>query len=310
MWYNLFMEMKICSKCHENKNIDCFRLRKNKNKIIRNSQCRECERELSKEYYFKHKEERKEKVSSYGKEYRKREKYKEYQRKYRDEHKEELKDYNINYRLDNKDKIKAQRKLKYLNNKEEINCKNKERYRNDEDFSNRIKQRAKEYYQKVKDTEEYKKTISDYRERNKEHIKEVNKKYNIDNKEIISLKKKLFYEEHKKDVIWNLKKRLRNNIRDSFNRKGHCKSSRTREIVGIDLNELSYYLLGTFENNYGYEWDGIEEVHIDHIIPLSTVNTKEEVIKLCHYTNLQLLKGKDNLEKSDRLDWTLNKKGE
>ena len=46
-------------------------------------------------------------------------------------------------------------------------------------------------------------------------------------------------------------------------------------------------------------------MHIDHIIPLCTVNTKEEIIKLCHYSNLQLLKAKDNLEKKDKLEWEL-----
>ena len=37
--------------------------------------------------------------------------------------------------------------------------------------------------------------------------------------------------------------------------------------------------------------------HIDHIVPLATAQTEEDVIKLCHYTNLQLLTAKDNLEK-------------
>lgn len=49
----------------------------------------------------------------------------------------------------------------------------------------------------------------------------------------------------------------------------------------------------------------LKKVHIDHIIPLATAKTEEDVIKLCHYTNLQLLKGEDNLSKGDKLDWKL-----
>ena len=52
---------------------------------------------------------------------------------------------------------------------------------------------------------------------------------------------------------------------------------------------------------------GIEKVHIDHVISLATAKTEEEVIKLCYYTNLQLLKGEDNLSNGDRLDWRKKK---
>ena len=65
--------------------------------------------------------------------------------------------------------------------------------------------------------------------------------------------------------------------------------------------QLKEHLYKTFFANYGYEYDGKEDVHIDHIVPLATANTEEEVIKLCHYTNLQLLKAKDNLEKGCKM---------
>ena len=65
------------------------------------------------------------------------------------------------------------------------------------------------------------------------------------------------------------------------------------------------HLKTTFKNNYGYEWDEIEPVHIDHIIPLSTIKSENDLLRLNHYSNLQLLKAKDNLDKSDKTDWFL-----
>jgi len=41
--------------------------------------------------------------------------------------------------------------------------------------------------------------------------------------------------------------------------------------------------------------------HIDHIIPLSSAKTDEEVFKLCHYKNLQPLWAFENLSKGDKI---------
>jgi len=45
--------------------------------------------------------------------------------------------------------------------------------------------------------------------------------------------------------------------------------------------------------NYGNPKDGVLEINktwdIDHIIPISSVNTEQELLKLSHYSNLQPL---------------------
>ena len=51
----------------------------------------------------------------------------------------------------------------------------------------------------------------------------------------------------------------------------------------------------------GMSWDNRSEWHIDHIIPLSSAKTDEEIYKLCHYTNLQPLWAEDNLKKSNKI---------
>ena len=44
-----------------------------------------------------------------------------------------------------------------------------------------------------------------------------------------------------------------------------------------------------------------KHIHIDHIIPLSSAKTEEEVYELCHYTNLQPLWAEDNLKKGSKI---------
>lgn len=209
----------------------------------------------------------------------------------------------------------------YLDNKEEINKKNRVRYfnkyKNDLDFKNKRTLYSKKYREKNKDIislkrkERYKNNIEkekeykrQYCEKNREKIKEQSKIYYKNNKQ-----KMLEYqkERRKTDKIYKFKKQVRTMLCHSFNRDGHVKQEKSEKILGCDFPFLYSYLLQTFKNKYGYEWDRIEPVHIDHIKPLATANTEQEITKLCHYTNLQLLKAEDNLKKSDKLDWNLGK---
>ncbi|MBB1503485.1 HNH endonuclease [Candidatus Saccharibacteria bacterium] len=68
------------------------------------------------------------------------------------------------------------------------------------------------------------------------------------------------------------------------------------------------YLINTFTDRYGREFQSGEAAHIDHIIPLATATTENEVLKLCHYKNLQLLTAEDNLAKGSLEDSTISQK--
>ena len=52
----------------------------------------------------------------------------------------------------------------------------------------------------------------------------------------------------------------------------------------------------------GMNWDEVVKgnIHIDHIVPLATAKTEADVVRLCHYTNLQPLWAIDNRRKGAR----------
>jgi hypothetical protein len=107
------------------------------------------------------------------------------------------------------------------------------------------------------------------------------------------------------DPLYNVKKRTSTLIRNCITRKGYSKKSRTHEILGCSDEVYFKHLESQFVE--GMSWENRSEWHIDHIIPMATAKTEEEVYKLNHYTNLQPLWAKDNLEKSDKLEWSKTK---
>ncbi len=169
-----------------------------------------------------------------------------------------------------------------------------------------LREKQKEYYKKwyAKNKEHKLEMNRKWIETHKEHKRFLEKKWEIENHDRI-LKRKLEKRKERRnnDIIYKLKEQARDAIRKSFRGVLKGKRGRTTKILGCDLDFFVNYLLETYKNNYGVEYDNKEKVHIDHIIPLATAKTKEDVIKLCHYTNLQLLKAEDNLKKNDKLDW-------
>jgi hypothetical protein len=114
--------------------------------------------------------------------------------------------------------------------------------------------------------------------------------------------KKNVYHKYKmsNDLIYRTKNLTISLISKGFRKNGYKKSSRTCEILGCSFEEFKLYLESKFEDwmnwenrglyngDFNYGWD------IDHIIPISSAENIEDLIRLNHYTNLQPLCSKVN----------------
>jgi hypothetical protein len=152
-----------------------------------------------------------------------------------------------------------------------------------------------------------------YKEKNKEYLKEYRKKYDNNFKVTHKIsrhtlwdrknknkRKNLLKDRLKNDPVFALKYRLRSSLNAIFRHKGYTKRHKSHDILGCSYDEFLHHLESKFEywmtwenrglynGQFNYGWD------IDHIIPISSASTEEELIKLCHYTNLQPLCSKVN----------------
>ena len=278
-------EIKVCIKCKKEKSLKDFSFDKANGKFV--NICKECKAAATRKYYENHREE-----------------CLQYHQNYRETHKEELNEYFAEYRKENAEKRNEYSKQYNRENKEQIRIRNK-KYR--EDHKEEFKKRDREYAIKHKDeiAERYKKWAKEH----SEQLAEYNKKYRKENAEEISNKRKKYSKEHRKEItkyylnkretdpLFKMSTQVRGLIRISLKKNGYSKNTSTYDILGCDYQTLMAHLKESWLNNYGTEWNG-EPYHIDHIIPLATAKTEQEIIDLCYYKNLQMLKPHDNLVKN------------
>lgn len=150
--------------------------------------------------------------------------------------------------------------------------------------------------------QEHKKELAERQKQNKTSRSESQRKYTQSHREQINQ-----YVSNRKqnDPLFKLKCQVRNTVYQSFARTGNVKSKRCEDITGLGGDDLVSYLVDTYEKTYGVPLDEKTPVHIDHIVPLATAKTEEDVLRLCHYTNLRLLNPQDNLLKGAKLNYTI-----
>ena len=146
-------------------------------------------------------------------------------------------------------------------------------------------------------TEKYKKYQDEYHSNNVETHRLKSTEYYQNNKEKVHKHMKNRYYT---DELYRLKITIRNRINVFLRNNNIIKRNKTFNIVKCSPEFLKEYLEKQFTEGMTWELMG-QHIHIDHIMPLSSAKTEEEIYKLCHYTNLQPLWAEDNLKKSDKI---------
>jgi hypothetical protein len=169
---------------------------------------------------------------------------------------------------------------------------------------NEYRQKNKESVNKLnresyyKHIEKRKKSSKEYRDNNKEKIRE----YFIINREIISKKQSERLKKRKEtDDLFRLVCSMRARFSGFLKANNITKKNKTFDIVGCTPEELRLFLEAKFVEGMTWENYGKKGWSVDHIIPLSSAKTEEEIYKLCHYTNLQPLWEPDNIRKYNKI---------
>lgn len=282
------MEIKKCSKCLIEKNIIEF-YKENINSSKHRSLCKQCNNENSKKYRENNKEKiNKTKLKNKNKyKIKAKESYNKNKenillnaKKYRNKNKEKIKKYIAIYRDVNKDKIKITVTAYGIKNRIKIK-EQTAKFR--EENRSIVNEMARKSYKKH--AEKCAERSKIYRANNKERLQKKNSEY-IKNK-------------YKTDPFFKLKKTLRGRCLEAFKCVGKKKNTKSEILIGGSFEIARAHIERQFTK--GMSWDNHGEWEIDHLIPISSAKTEEDIASLCHYTNLQPLWKIDNAKKKAKI---------
>lgn len=188
----------------------------------------------------------------------------------------------------------------------------------DKELREKTKEKRKkynrEYYQRNRS--EFLRRAKEYRDNNKEIIAIKHRQYVQENKERLEKYHAEYREKNRKeirrkqseyqkrrydsDVSFCMIERLRSIMQNALKRKGLSKNQRTIESLGCTAEYFKEHIERQFLK--GMTWGNRGQWHIDHIIPISSASTEEEIYELSHFTNLRPMWAEDNKRKADKID--------
>ena len=289
------IERKHCAKCarwlalqdfHKDKSLldglhsyckTCASVYKNKNK----------EQKRKREYYLKNKEQ----IAIAAREYRQenKERITELQRNWREKNRKRLREKKRQYYLENKERI-TERSQKYRKeNREKVNEKALQYYRENKE---KCLTRARKCREKNK--EKYRIREKAWRAKNIDRVKELRAAYAKRNRKRINQRAK---ERMNNNPSARVSLNLRNRLLQSLRRVKLKKQNKTFEYISCTPTIL-------FERLERQRHErGLTEYHVDHMKPLHSfdLSDPEQMRRAWHWSNLQALSPKDNLQKGGKI---------
>lgn len=159
-----------------------------------------------------------------------------------------------------------------------------------------IAKRQAEYYKKNK--KEITKKHKEWLNENADRVKKVSQEWKKDNRsKWLDYRSKYEREKRENDPLFNLIGRIRGRVNKAFINQGYAKQSKTSQMLGVDFEEVKAHIESQFINEMS--WENRSDWQIDHIIPLASAESEEELVALAYYKNLQPLWTAENLSKND-----------
>lgn len=162
----------------------------------------------------------------------------------------------------------------------------------------RAKAKAAEYQRKARaaNPEKSREDARKWAKENPDKIRESKKKTRRETRDKIREYERSITETN---PLAAMARRVRCRTAGAFRDLGYKKTSKTAEILGCSWDELVRHIESRFAA--GMSWGNRRLWHLDHIIPLASAKTEEELLDLCRYTNLQPLWAADNFKKSNKM---------
>lgn len=199
------------------------------------------------------------------------------------------------YRIENPEKVSEAKKQSYLKKPEYY----KQMHRiYSENNADAIRERGRLY--REENRAQIRARDNAYKARNREKLRKKQLEYQRENNLRINAYRSRYMRQRRSiDKLFAIKQNMRARFRFELAKRGEEQLIKANQYLGCSWIFLRDYLAEKFTD--GMSWENYGDWHVDHVIPLASAKSKEELIRLWHYSNLQPLWASDNISKGAKM---------